>query len=532
VPATVGKYRDSETAQPSQRGVIYTVAPSYVEAARIWAGTDDGLIHITADGGLHWTDVTPPQLPAWSKISLIDAGRFSALTAYAAVNTLRLDDMRPHIYRTHDGGKTWTHITSGIPDGAPVNVVREDAKRKGLLFAGTEREVYVSFDDGDHWQSLRLNMPATSMRDLIVKDDDVVVATHGRGFWILDNITPLRQYDAAMAGAPVTLFKPQVAYRVRWNLNTDTPWPPDEPRGENPPDGAIIDYTLKAAATGPVTLEILDAKGALVRRYSSIDPVEKPDPATAAVPLYWYRPLRALPVTAGMHRVTWDFRYQPLPGGGGRGGLPIAAVPFNTVAPANAPWAAPGLYTVKLTVDGRSYSQPLTVKLDPRVKTPAPALATADRLAKALYDGAKDAQSSLQDVRALRAAVKQAKDQAGQAPVAGALDGFDKKLAALEGLSAAPGGRGAGGGGGAPGGRGGAASGPDTFSNIGGTMTPLMSLLQGADAAATEQLLQAVAERRDALAALTTKWTALKTVDLAALNAELAKAGMAAVKVK
>jgi hypothetical protein len=232
-----------------------------------------------------------------------------------------------------------------------------------------------------------------------------------------------------------------------------------------------------------------------------------------------------------MHRVTWDFRYQPLPGGGGRGGLPIAAVPFNTVAPANAPWAAPGLYTVKLTVDGKSYSQPLNVKLDPRVKAPAPALATADRLAKALYDGAKDAQSSLQDVRALRAAVKLAKDQAGQAPVAGALDAFDKKLAALEGLSAAPGGRGAGGGG-APGGRGGAASGPDTFSSIGGTMTPLMSLLQGADAAATEQLLQAVAERRDALAALTAKWTALKTVDLAALNAELAKAGQPGIAVR
>jgi photosystem II stability/assembly factor-like uncharacterized protein len=415
VPANVGKYRDADTAKPSQRGVIYTVAPSYIEAARIWAGTDDGLIHVTADGGLTWKDVTPAGLSAWSKISLIDAGRFSALTAYAAVNTLRLDDMRPHIYRTHDGGRTWTHITNGIPDGAPVNVVREDPKRKGLLFAGTEREVYVSFDDGANWQSLRLNMPATSMRDLIVKDDDLVVATHGRGFWILDNITPLRQLDAAAADAAVTLFAPQVAYRVRWNLNTDTPWPPDEPRGENPPDGAIIDYTLKSAANGPVTLEILDAKGALVRRYSSADPVDRPDPATAAVPLYWYRPLRALPATAGMHRVTWDFHYQPLPGGGGRGGLPIAAVPFNTVAPPNAPWAAPGMYTVKLTVDGKSYTRPLTLKLDPRVKATAAGQATADRLAKALYDGVNDAQAALQEVRGLRAAVKLAKDQAGQA---------------------------------------------------------------------------------------------------------------------
>ena len=311
---------------------------------------------------------------------------------------------------------------------------------------------------------------------------------------------------------------------MRWNLNTDTPWPPDEPRGENPPDGAIIDYALKAAAAGPVTLEILDGKGAVVRRYSSADPVEQPDPATAAVPLYWYRPLRALPATAGMHRVTWDFRYQPLPGGGGRGGLPIAAVPFNTVAPPNAPWAAPGQYTVKLTVDGKSYAQPLTLKLDPRVKAPALALATADRLAKALYDGVQDAQSALQEVRALRASVKEAKDRAEQAPVAGTLESFDRKLASVEGMSPGPGGRGAG--------RGGGAGGPDTLSSIGGTLTPLMSLLQGADAPATGPLVQAVAQRRDALAVLMAKWTAVKTVDLKAVNAELAKAGMTALVVK
>jgi hypothetical protein len=281
-----------------------------------------------------------------------------------------------------------------------------------------------------------------------------------------------------------------------------------------------------------VTLDILDATGALVRRYSSTDPVEQPDPATAAVPLYWYRPLRAIPAAAGMHRVTWDFHYQPLPGGGGRGGLPIAAVPFNTVAPANAPWVAPGQYTVKLTVDGKSYTQPLTVKLDPRVKAPALALATADRLAKALYDGTKDAQSALQEVRALRATVKQAKDSAGQAPVAGTLETFDRKLAAVEGLSAGQGGRGSGRGGGAGGGRGGGAGGPDTLSSIGGALTPLMSLLQAADAAPTGQLLQAVAERRKALAGLMTTWTALKTVDLAAVNAELAKAGMSPLAIK
>src|SRR5579864_4485842 len=252
-PANIGKYRDTPTAKPSQRGVIYAVAPSPLDVNRIWAGTDDGLIHATVDGGMHWKDVTPPQLVPFAKVSILDAGHFDTQTAYAAINTLRLDDMRPHIWRTHDGGKTWTEIVNGIPDGSPVDAVREDPKRKGLLFAGTEREVFVSFDDGDHWQSLRLNMPASSIRDIIIKDNDLVAATHGRGFWILDDITPLRQLAPAVADAPAFLFKPQTATRVRWDMNTDTPLPPDEPAGQNPPDGAMIDYYLGAAASGEVT---------------------------------------------------------------------------------------------------------------------------------------------------------------------------------------------------------------------------------------------------------------------------------------
>ncbi len=230
LPASIGKYRTDPTASVKQRGVIYTVAPSPLDVNRIWCGTDDGLIHLTTDGGKSWKDVTPPVISAWQKISLIDAGHFGANTAYAAVNTLRLDDVRPHIYRTHDSGKTWTEIVHGIPDGQTVNAVREDKQRKGLLFAGTERAVYVSFDDGDTWESLRLNMPATSVRDLIIKDDDVAVATHGRGFWILDNITPLRQITKDQR--ETVLFKPQTALRVRWSLNTDTPLPPDEPQAK------------------------------------------------------------------------------------------------------------------------------------------------------------------------------------------------------------------------------------------------------------------------------------------------------------
>ena len=245
VPPNVGVYSATPSARARHPGVIYTVAPSPISPNTIWVGSDDGLIHVSHDGGRTWTNVTPPGLVPWAKVSIMDAGHSDTLTAYAAINTLRLDDLKPHIYRTHDGGKTWTHITSGIPDGGIVNVVREDPQRRGLLFAGTEQTVYVSFDDGDHWQPLRLNLPPTSIRDLIIKDDDIAVGTHGRSFWILDDITPLRQLADSVARADAFLFRPQTAIGFRWNKNTDTPLPPDEPAGQNPPDGALIDYVLK-----------------------------------------------------------------------------------------------------------------------------------------------------------------------------------------------------------------------------------------------------------------------------------------------
>ncbi|HEX8679251.1 MAG TPA: hypothetical protein VF683_04800, partial [Chthoniobacterales bacterium] len=300
LPANIGKYRSEPTAEANRRGVIYTVAPSPLDVNRIWAGTDDGLIHLTSDGGRKWTDVTPPQITAWQKISIIDASHFDANTVYAAVNTLRLDDNRPHIYRTVDGGKTWREIIRGIPDGQIVNVVREDTQRRGLLFAGTERAVYFSLDEGENWQPLRLNMPATSVRDLIIKDDDVCVGTHGRGFWILDNITPLRQLAADTR--ETALLKPQTAIRVRWNMNTDTPLPPDEPVGENPPEGAMIDYRLADGTTGEVTLEIKDGKGNVVRRYSSNDRLPQIDAKELKVPAYWVRPPQPLSAAAGLHR--------------------------------------------------------------------------------------------------------------------------------------------------------------------------------------------------------------------------------------
>jgi photosystem II stability/assembly factor-like uncharacterized protein len=539
IPKSVGKYADQQTAQPAQRGVIYTVAPSYQDINRIWVGTDDGLIHVTADSGVTWKNVTPPSVGPWAKVSIIDAGRFDPLTAYAAINTLRLDDLRPHILRTKDGGKTWTEIVNGLPNGETVNAVREDPKRKGLLFAGTERAVYVSFDDGANWQSLRQNMAVTSVRDIIVKDDDLLAATHGRGFWILDDITPLRQIDQTTSDQDAVLFKPTDAWRVRWNMSVDMPWPKEEPTAPNPPEGAIVNYYLKSAASGPVMLEILQPDGRLVRRYSSSDPVTPiPEPAAAPAPTYWYRPPQTLSTAAGMHRFLWDVHYQPLTGltpeGGGLGAvptqLPIQAIPNNTVPAPTTPWVNPATYTVKLTVNGKSYSQPIVVKQDPRVKTPALAMQQVYTLTKSMYYGAVDARLAATALGALRQQVAAQQSQAHDA-VADALAAFDKKAAALEGTPP-PAGGGRGRGAGPGGGRGGAApsSAPDTLWGVSNALSALMNSMQAADVAPTGNTLTAVTAAQQNAAAVMARWMALKNSDLAALNAQLKAAGVAQIK--
>jgi photosystem II stability/assembly factor-like uncharacterized protein len=362
IPASIGIYTKEEMKTMPRRGVIYTVAPSYIDTNTIWVGTDDGLIHVTKNGGKTWTNVTPPAVTSWSKVSLMDASHSDVNTAYAAVNRIRLDDMKPHIYKTVDGGKTWKEIVNGLPTD-PINVVKEDPHRKGLLFAGSERAVYVSFDDGDNWQSLRLNMPATSIRDLVIKDDDIVVGTHGRSFWILDNITSLRQLKNATVKQPTILFKPQNAIRVRWSMYTDTPLPQEEPAGQNPPDGAMIDYYLAEKASN-INLEILDAKGQLIRKYSSGDTLYKiPD---VNIPHYWIRPQQVLSADAGSHRFLWDMHYAPL---NVPPSYPIAAVYENTAPQETSPWVMPGIYTARLTVDGKTTTQHFEVKMDPRVKT-------------------------------------------------------------------------------------------------------------------------------------------------------------------
>jgi photosystem II stability/assembly factor-like uncharacterized protein len=432
VPANAGRYASS--VKPGPMGSITALSPSPRSLAILWAGSDDGQIQVTRDGGLNWTNVTPPSIKPWTRIFNIDAGHFDPLVAYAAANTMRLDEITPHFYRTRDGGKTWTEINTGIAGDAVANTIREDPRQPGLLFAGTDTQVWVSFDAGDHWQSLRQNMPAISVRDLQIKDDakchcaDLIAGTHGRGFWILDDVTPLRQSaaaKAALAKNEAYLFKPGPAVRVRFGVNEPTPWPPELPAGESAPPGALIDYYLAKDASGPVKLEILDAAGKVVRTYASTEPVFDPDPGkdlaaydevckktpTAAycgLPLYWPAPQFIISPKAGMHRFSWDLKFDPvspadlIPAGDEEA---TGAVPGRTYPTYNVPWVPPGRYTVRLTVDGASRTQPIVVSLDPRVRIAPLAMAQLNTLSTALYWEAVAAHKAFNDAKALAATI-------------------------------------------------------------------------------------------------------------------------------
>jgi photosystem II stability/assembly factor-like uncharacterized protein len=509
-PPNLGIFTQSDPARGKHRGVIYSIGPSFKDVNQIWIGTDDGLIQMTRDGGKSWRNVTPPEMTPWSKVAQIEGSHFETQTAYAAVNRLRLDDLHPYIYRTHDGGKTWQNIVNGLPDD-PVNTVREDPVRKGLLFAGTERTVYVSFNDGDRWQPLRLNLPATSIRDLVVHEDDVVVGTHGRSFWILDDITPLRQINADVVKADAYLFRPEVAYRVRRSVNTDTPLPPEEPAGQNPPDGAIVNYYLKSAPSGPVTLDILGAAGKLVRRYSSTD---QPEPIDRAlnVPTYWVRPPNILSAAAGSHRFVWDLHGDPPDAL--RHEYPISAIYRDTPQYPLGPAVMPGRYTVKLTVDGKSYTQLLTVKMDPRVKATATALEQQFQLATQLCASMHQDYEALQKVRALRAQLK-GLQQPGA--LAAAISALDKKAGELEGVAAAfGGGREAGGG--------------ESLAQLSGELSTLLGVIEGADAAPTTQAVAEVGAVQRALQTQLTRWREIQTRDVPALNTQLQQANLPAIQ--
>ncbi len=523
VPPNMGIFADSPEAKAEHRGVIYTIAPSYKDANLIWVGTDDGQIQVTRDAGKTWHNVTPPEITSWSKVSIMDAGRFDVGTAYAAINRIRLDDMHPYIYRTQDGGKTWKKITQGLPD-EPVDAVREDPVKRGLLYAGTEGGVYVSFNDGEQWQPLQLNLPHSSMRDLVIHENDLVVGTHGRGIWILDDVAPLRQLSAPIAAEDAHLFAPPPAYRVRRGKNSDTPLPPETPAGQNPPDGAILDYSLKAAATGPLTVEIFDAGNKLVRRYSSEDHPAPIDERTLNVPTYWFRsPQTEVPsTTAGMHRFIWDLRYTALEGGGGFGGGGGGTIPHDTPRGPFGAFVLPGRYTVKLTVGGKSYAQPVTVKIDPRVKTTPEQLMAQHALEMRLTDDVDRAREAGDMLREIRAQLRTL-GQGAQGQIAQAISAFDAKALAIAGQ---------GGGGGRGGGRGAAPGGEANLAVVSGELAGVYGSVSASDFAPTITQAQAAAEGERELAPLLAKWNTMRIVELPALNTQLRAAGLAEVKLQ
>jgi hypothetical protein len=547
----MGKYASQVTPGPA--GSITALAPSPRDLKVLWAGTDDGVIQVTTDGGLKWTNVTPPSVKPWARVFNMDAGHFDSQTAYAAVNTMRLDDINPHFFRTHDGGKTWTEIDNGVAAGVVTNSIREDPRKRGLLYGATDTQVWVSYDDGDHWESLKYDMPAVSVRDIQVKDDstclcaDLVAGTHGRGFWILDDITPLRQaaeIRSAAAANKAYLAKPVTAVRVRFSTNDPTPWPPETPAGENPMPGALIDYYLPANASGPVTIEILDASGRVVRHNTSNEPVRSPHPALdpaayneicktnpggpdCGLPLYWPAPPVTVGATPGAHRYSWDLHYDVI-GEDAPFGIGGGAVPRRTFAGIATPWAPPGSYTVRLTANGQTYTQPLTLKLDPRVKTSPVALAQVASLVSTSYNTAVAAHDAYAKARALSARLDGAQG-ADVVAFKAAIDSVAPAQAAGGGGRGGRGGFAAGGAGGGRGGRGGGPAAAPTLPGVSAALVAAASALQTADMAPTAARLEAVKKAQADAATAMRRWTALSTTGLTSLNARRKAAGQPAI---
>ncbi|HUQ20726.1 MAG TPA: hypothetical protein VM099_14010 [Gemmatimonadaceae bacterium] len=507
VPASAGKY--ASTVKPAPLGTITALSPSSKSIGVIWAGTDDGNIQVTTDGGAKWTNVTPAAIKPWTRIFNIEAGHFDASTAYAAANTLRVHDMNPHLWRTHDGGRTWTEINNGIAPGMVTNTIREDPRVKGLLYAGTDTQVWVSYDDGDHWQSLRINMPAISVRDLELKDDstclcsDLIAGTHGRGFWILDNVTPLRAIAAMRNAAGSTyLVKPAPAVRVRFATNDPTPWPPEIPAGENPPAGAVIDYRLASNAR-LVKLEVVDAAGKTIRTYSSADTIPGPDPAwdpeaynricqknTSAphcsVPLYWSAPNTVLSAREGAHRFVWDMRFDSVEGTAWVENNPV---PHRTYLLPATPWAPPGQYTVRLTVDGKTYTQPIKVVLDPRVKTSPSVIAQISSLSREMYDDAVAVRRVYSTARQMSARMTSPAETQFKAK----LDSIAPPTVSRPVFGAQP-----------------AASGPSTLESVRSALMAAAMSIQNADVAPTTRQLNAIAKARADYLDVMARWNAIR----------------------
>ncbi|HYL11648.1 MAG TPA: hypothetical protein VEV41_01340 [Terriglobales bacterium] len=398
---------------------VFTIAESPVQKDLLWAGTDDGLIQVTRDGGKNWANVTPKGMPEWSLVSLIDASPHDAGTAYVAVDCHKLDDLKPYVYRTADFGKSWTKITNGIPDGAYVHAVREDPAQKGLLYAGTETGVFVSWDNGANWQSLQLDLPTTPIHDLVVKNNDLVVATHGRSFWILDDITPLRQLSAQAASSPMIQYKPGITYRLHWPEFFER----RQPVGQNAPRGALVSYYFKTAPKGEVTLEILDAQGAIVRKYSSVEKKE------AETPPEWpdLEPQpEKIPAEAGMNRFAWDLRYEgphKLPG------------EVGAEYRSKGPMAPPGNYQIRLTAEGKSLTVPLELKMDPRVNVSAADMQKEFDLELKIRGLLSDLHDTVREIRETRVQLGTLRNRLEGArfkTISDSSDALNKKMAPIE----------------------------------------------------------------------------------------------------
>ena len=499
---------EEEAPRLPDRSAITTFAPSTLQRGQIWVGTNNGLVQITTDNGATWQNISPPGLQKHSEVTMVEASHFDAGAAYASVDNHQLNDFRPHIFRTRDFGKTWQEAVAGIPDGSFVKVVREDPVRKGLLYAGTETGAFVSFDDGDHWGSLQLNLPTVSVRDMVVHGDDLVAATYGRAFWILDDLTPLRQIDNQVAQSKVHLYSPATAIRVRNNMSQDTPFPPEMPAGDNPPDGAVLDYYFKAAPPGDITLAILDQNGQLVRELSSkpqlIQTELPPD-----VPNYWLARPSPLPKNAGMNRYVWDLRYTPPDAI--RHTYSIAAIYENTPAEPQGPFVVPGKYEVRLTVNGKTHKQPLTVELDPRVTVAPGALQQQLELQKkidVLISLSYEFHGGAAELRAKIAEREKAMENNDQAKTTlQAVKDFDGKVGKIQGEESR----------GFPG----FGKPKPTFRLMNSELATLTESVGGADAAPTDAMRTAYHDYCEDLTKLAAQWSDLMKETLPGINGQL-----------
>ncbi len=496
-------------------GTILTIAPSALQEGLIWVGTDDGNVQVTNDGGATWKNVTPPDLSVWSTISILEASHFDAGTAYAAVNRNGLDDLRPHIFRTRDFGQTWQETVSGIRDIDFVRTVREDPVRKGLLYAGTEEGVYVSFDDGDRWHSLRLNMPLVAVHDLAVEQDDLVAATYGRSFWILDDVSPLRYLDTNFNASAPHLFAPRSAIRVRRDENQDTPLPPEVPAGQNPPDGAILHYYLPERPATDIQVEIFESAGTPIKSYSSapIPPEkEKSDPFIAP---YWIARPEPLSRDKGMHRFVWDLRYTDPPAIHVQSpyNYPIAAIVGATPLPPQGPLVMPGKYEVRLKIGEQVLRQPLEVKMDPRVSYIRNELQSSLDLQLRISAALARNFAAYRQVKDLRARLAELKKRPKGDAVATAAGSLDAKLAALGGEPTP------------------ILEEPKTvsFSALNDTLTALMALVDGADFAPSQESFAAYQRTCKALNTTLESWQEINAKDLAALRATLTQSNAPAL---